>query len=270
MSAVEYFQQANPFGPPGDLGTYYISKQSISLTPLVNDAGGNTDKLQTNSGVLTLNIPSSDFAFLLQGYWRFITPVAKTRNSTQRLADPFGIYADWMGYEMSFTKRITDRLKLEFAADYNMLRDWGYEYLHIGIHKRINSPVYVDFYGDLIEDFFWGGGGKLTYAIALADSIALQFAAGYDESRIMNSAFGQWNMVILFSEGFRLGFEANYIRMIESEYYGDLIKDYRFELGGALQMFEYIRVAVKRTSVYLKEDDTAQWHLDALNIHIPF
>lgn len=260
------YLRVNPHALPGDTEYHHLSLPGI-LFHESNDWYGNTDKLISGMGNITVSGVWRHFSTSLGMKGRFITPILQTRNDQNYLTEKIGVYADSM--ETSWHNSITIysqesiALKLDFGAAYTDVGNHGLVNLYRQIHDRIGSPVKDEEFGSRLKDSFWVATYGASFVFPLLDSLNMMVGGSAYDSVPFHEKSLQYSLVFSNGRNFAASFKFMYVFQQRSEWYELL--GHRRQYIGALRLFSFWTPSFMYVSPYVMNDKFGQVYFSPIS-----
>lgn len=261
----------NPYPLPGDSEYHHLSLPGIRIHE-ANDYFGDTDKLITGVGSLSLSGLWGIFSSSLSYKGRFFIPVIKTRNDQPELQETIGVYAEAVETYLNNAINIYDDssfgIKLNFGVGYTDVGEHGMVNLYRQIHAAIDSPIKDEQFGEKLHDHFV----TTNYGLDLVFPIGghINFILGgmiYNSKPFKEEALSS-SFVLSFNSDFALSIRHLYITQKSSEWFD--LREYRHQVMGGLRLFKIWTPSIQYVTPYIKGDDFGQWYLSPLSLTYPF
>lgn len=240
----------------GDPGSFYLTKEGLTLHVFNNDYLGNTDKLMTASGHLFYYIQDKKHGWEISAQRRLITPIVKTKHGEPPLDPPPGVYADQLESRGAYS--YTDKhVKIEVALSGEYYAGLGGDNITKFIHKVIGAKDETNKYGEKIDNNYFSG----SVGVGLLSKYAL-FMVYAHESPVMKEAIARLNLKFS-GKKYQLGIQGEAVHQLQSDFYGDDILDFRYGYGLSFKAGWY-QMSANFVSSYLKYDKHGQFFISPL------
>ncbi len=272
------FEKAALFGTIGETNHLYLVPNGIYFHPQYNDVTGDTDKLLTSSMKLgVLDVLSDGWSYESCYYWRFLTPAFSSSTKRGHLAEPVGIYADWMELKTAVAKSFYHGpwlLRPQFSIGANHIGNKGAKKVHRWVHEVTKNSVEGLEYTDQPKGYFPSVGVNIAAAQELSksgeQSVAAQVLVGAETSKMIRDVFVEGTTVWTVRKGWwELAFDVRVIRQVGSDVYTGL-KPYRYEGAASTALYGVYTPMIKYVSSYLKGDNIGQTYFDFLHFNFAF
>lgn len=265
------FLRVDPHALPGDTEYNHLPLPGIHLHE-ANDWYGNTDKLMSGLGTLSISGIWKHFSTSLSGKGRLYTPILQTRNDQPDLTNKIGVFADSMetAWHNSITIYGQDSLglKLNFGLAYTDVGNHGLVSLYQDIHKTLGYESLEDRWGSRLKDSFITTtyGGAIIFP--LADSLNVLAGGSYLDSVAFHEKALELSVVMSFGRGFAASFKYMHVEQGRSEWYD--FEPTRRQYIGALRLFGFYTPSFMVVPAHVKGDKYSQVYFSPISFTYPF
>ena len=261
----------NPYAVPGDSEGNHLSLPGIRFHE-ANDYFGETDKLISGVGSLSIMETWRHFSVSLSQKGRFIQPIIQTRNDQPKLKENIGVYAEsmetFLNTSITLYSKKSMAFKINLGGAYSDIGDHGFVNIYRKIHEVVASPISDDNFGEKLKDHFYTSYYGFNFVFPLLDNVNyLIGAAAYNSSMMRENAIDS-SLIISFSKKFAMSLRYTFVDQKRSDWWE--LKPNRQQFILALRLFSYWTPSLMYVSPFIKGDTYGQYYLSPISFTIPF
>lgn len=262
----------NPYALPGDSECHHLTLPGVRFHE-ANDYFGETDKMISGTGSLSLMDIWRNYSTSVSLKGRFFQPILQTRNDQTYLQERLGVYAETMemywNNSLIFYDRKGPGLKINFGTGYTDAGNHGLVNVYRKIHEVVASPVNDKKFGEKLHTNYRSTNYGLSLILPLHKRINfLVGGAVYNSKPFRENAIESSLIFNLLGRDYAMSFKYMYINQLRSEWWEP--KSHRQQFIFAFRFFSIWTPSLMYVSPYVKGDQFAQFYFSPISITYPF
>lgn len=261
----------NPYAIPGDSEMNHLALPGVRFHES-NDYFGETDKLVSGVGSLSVMEVWKNYStsFSLKG--RFIQPILQTRNDQPLLTEKIGVYADsletFWNNSITLYSRNSIGWKFNFGFGYTDVGNHGLVNLYRQIHEIVNSPIQDKLFGKKLNQNFMTSSFGLNVIFPIMDRVNFLIGSSVYNSPMLYENSYETSLIVSPAKTFAISMKYMYIDQKRSEWW--YLKPDRQQFILAIRAFSVWTPSLMFVSSYVKKDDYGQFYLSPISFTFPF